>query len=56
MVAITSHEHPWAERKAVTLGALGREPLILREPGSAGRQIVGARCARPASSRAPSRR
>ena len=40
MVAIVSPEHPWAKRKAVTLKALGREPLILREPGSAGREIV----------------
>src|SRR5207249_424024 len=38
MVAIVSREHPWAKRKAVTLKALGREPLILREPGSAGRE------------------
>jgi len=37
MVAIVSPEHPWARRKSVTLRALGREPLILREPGSAGR-------------------
>ena len=37
MVAIVSPEHPWARRKSVTLQALGREPLILREPGSAGR-------------------
>src|SRR5689334_10958720 len=37
MVAIVSPEHPWARRRAVTLQALGREPLILREPGSAGR-------------------
>ena len=40
MVAIVSREHPWAKRKAVTLKALGREPLILREPGSAGRELV----------------
>ena len=40
MVAIVSREHPWAKRNAVTLKALGREPLILREPGSAGREIV----------------
>jgi len=37
MVAIVSPEHPWARRRSVTLQALGREPLILREPGSAGR-------------------
>ena len=40
MMAIVSREHPWAKRKAVTLKALGREPLILREPGSAGRETV----------------
>jgi DNA-binding transcriptional LysR family regulator len=40
MVAIVSPEHPWAKRKSVTLQALGREPLILREPGSAGRDRV----------------
>src|SRR5262245_65814830 len=37
MVAIVSPEHPWARRTFVTLQALSREPLILREPGSAGR-------------------
>jgi aminoethylphosphonate catabolism LysR family transcriptional regulator len=40
MVAVVSREHPWAKRKSVTLQALGREPLILREPGSAGRETV----------------
>jgi DNA-binding transcriptional LysR family regulator len=40
MVAIVSPEHPWARRRFVTLQALGREPLILREPGSAGRDRV----------------
>jgi len=40
MVAIVSPEHAWAKRKSVTLQALGREPLILREPGSAGRDRV----------------
>lgn len=37
MVAIVSPDHAWARRKSVTLQALGRELLILREPGSAGR-------------------
>lgn len=31
MVAVVSPAHPWAKRKSVSLAALGREPLILRE-------------------------
>lgn len=37
MVVVVSPTHPWAKRKFVTLTALGREPLIVRESGSAGR-------------------
>jgi aminoethylphosphonate catabolism LysR family transcriptional regulator len=40
LVAVVAPEHPWAKRRALTLNALGRAPLILREPGSAGREIV----------------
>ncbi|HEV8583562.1 MAG TPA: LysR substrate-binding domain-containing protein [Methylomirabilota bacterium] len=40
MVAIVAREHPWARRRSVALKALGGQPLILREPGSAGREIV----------------
>jgi DNA-binding transcriptional LysR family regulator len=40
MVAVVSPAHPWAKRKSVSLAALGREPLILREPGSAGRELT----------------
>jgi DNA-binding transcriptional LysR family regulator len=39
LVLVVSAEHPWASKRVVSLKAVLREPLIIREPGS------GTRCA-----------
>jgi DNA-binding transcriptional LysR family regulator len=40
MVAVAPPAHPLMRRRRVTLRALAREPFILREPESAGRELV----------------
>jgi DNA-binding transcriptional LysR family regulator len=39
LVLILAPHHPWTTRTSISLGALAKEPLIVREPGS------GTRCA-----------
>ena len=40
LVVVTAIDHPWAERKAVTLNELAGEPFILREAGSGTRRLL----------------
>ena len=40
LVPVLPPEHPLAGRKAVSLSRLARERLLLRDPGSAGRQLL----------------
>jgi DNA-binding transcriptional LysR family regulator len=40
LVLIMSSKHDWAARRAITLRALGREQLIIRESGSASRCVL----------------
>ncbi|HXG13188.1 MAG TPA: selenium metabolism-associated LysR family transcriptional regulator [Gemmataceae bacterium] len=37
MVLVVPADHPWGRRKRVSLEELGRQPLIIREPGSGSR-------------------
>jgi DNA-binding transcriptional LysR family regulator len=45
LVVVVPPRHPWARRRAVGLGALGGQALILREPGSASRRLLEQRLA-----------
>lgn len=40
LVLVVPPAHPWARRGAISLRRLGREPLILREPGSGTRSVL----------------
>jgi DNA-binding transcriptional LysR family regulator len=40
LLVIVAPDHPWARRRSVSLAALSGQPLILREPGSATRDVV----------------
>lgn len=40
LVLIVSPHHPWAKRRTVSLQELKGEPFILREPGSATRDLI----------------
>jgi DNA-binding transcriptional LysR family regulator len=40
LVVVVSREHPWARRRSVSVRALQRERLIVREEGSSGRSIL----------------
>lgn len=40
LVAVVRTDHPAAGGKTMTLGALAKEPLVIREPGSASRSAV----------------
>lgn len=40
LVVIVAPQHPWARRRRVSLAELRDQPLILREPGSASRQLI----------------
>jgi DNA-binding transcriptional LysR family regulator len=40
LVVIVAPGHPWARRRSVDLKSLARQPLILREPGSATRELL----------------
>lgn len=42
LVAVLSPSHPWVHRRKVSLHDLAESPLILREPGSATRQLIEA--------------
>jgi DNA-binding transcriptional LysR family regulator len=46
LVVIVAPEHPWAQRRRIDLAAVAGEPLILREPGSATRDLVEQRLRR----------
>jgi DNA-binding transcriptional LysR family regulator len=45
LVVVVPPRHPWAQRRAVGLGALGGQSLILRESGSASRRLLAQRLA-----------
>src|SRR5262249_39466461 len=40
LVIVVPSGHPWAGRKAVSLGELRREPMVLRERGSGSRDAI----------------
>jgi DNA-binding transcriptional LysR family regulator len=40
ITAFVPAAHPWAGRAAITLDELAKEPLVLREPGSATRALL----------------
>jgi DNA-binding transcriptional LysR family regulator len=40
LVVIVARDHPWAKRRAVSLRDLEGKRLILREPGSASRELI----------------
>ena len=40
LVVLVAPDHPWARRRNVALAELAQQSLILREPGSASRQLI----------------
>jgi DNA-binding transcriptional LysR family regulator len=54
LVVIVAPGHPWARRSRVSLAELARQDLILREPGSASRQLIERRLLRLGARAEPS--
>ncbi len=40
LVAFVALDHPWAERRSITLAELAGQSLVLREPGSVTRRLI----------------
>lgn len=40
LLLIVPPQHPWAKKKEVSISELSKEPFIMREPGSATRQMI----------------